>query len=47
MSIAGTYIGKRILDKVSQERFKTIVLVLILLTGIVNLVKLSINTFNQ
>ena len=41
-SIIGTYIGKLILSKISQEKFKTIVLVLILITGIITLVK----TFN-
>lgn len=35
VSILGTYIGKKILERVSQEQFKTTVLVLILLTGII------------
>lgn len=33
-SIVGTYIGKRILQKVSQETFKKMVLILLLITGI-------------
>ena len=33
-SIVGTYIGKRILAKVSQQTFKNMVLVLLLITGI-------------
>ena len=33
-SIIGTYIGKRILAKVSQQTFKNMVLVLLLITGI-------------
>jgi uncharacterized membrane protein YfcA len=33
-SILGTYIGKRILAKVSQQTFKNMVLVLLLITGI-------------
>jgi uncharacterized membrane protein YfcA len=39
VSIAGTYIGKKILINVSDIQFKYIVLVLILLTGIVTLFK--------
>lgn len=35
----GTYIGKRILKKVSEEQFKYIVLSLILIIGIITLVK--------
>ncbi len=33
-SIVGTYVGKRILAKVSQQTFKNMVLVLLLITGI-------------
>jgi uncharacterized membrane protein YfcA len=39
VSIAGTYIGKRILSRVSEEQFKSIVLILIFLTGIATLAK--------
>ncbi|MCB9187404.1 MAG: sulfite exporter TauE/SafE family protein [Flavobacteriales bacterium] len=39
VSILGTYIGKKVLERVSQEQFKTTVLVLILLTGIITLGK--------
>lgn len=38
VSIVGTYIGKRILNKVSQEQFRTFVLVLILIIGVVSVV---------
>lgn len=44
-SVSGTYVGKRILDRVSQEHFKMIVLVLILLTGIITLVKFGLAKF--
>jgi uncharacterized membrane protein YfcA len=39
VSILGTWIGKKILECVSQEQFKTTVLVLILITGIITLGK--------
>ncbi len=39
ISILGTYIGKLILKKISQEQFKNIVLVLILITGIASVIK--------
>lgn len=39
VSIAGTWIGKKILDHISQEQFKSTVLVLILITGIITLGK--------
>lgn len=39
VSIAGTYIGKLILSRISDNQFKTIVLVLVLVTGIVILFK--------
>ncbi|MFN5416886.1 MAG: sulfite exporter TauE/SafE family protein [Flavobacteriia bacterium] len=39
ISFLGTYLGKKILEKISQERFKQIVLLLILITGITTLVK--------
>lgn len=35
VSIIGTYIGKKILEKISEAQFKRIVLVLILITGII------------
>lgn len=34
VSIIGTYIGKKILERMSEEQFKNVVLVLILITGI-------------
>ncbi len=37
VSITGTYIGKKILTKVSEKQFKSFVLILILLTGVVTL----------
>ncbi len=37
VSITGTYIGKKILTKVSEKQFKSFVLLLILLTGVVTL----------
>lgn len=40
VSIIGTYIGKKILNHVSEKQFKKIVLILILLTGIFTLYKL-------
>lgn len=39
VSIAGTYLGKLILARISDKQFKTIVLVLVLITGIVTLFK--------
>lgn len=39
ISIIGTYIGKRILMHVSEEKFKSLVLVLILVTGLITLLK--------
>ena len=39
VSIIGTLIGKKILTRVSETQFKSLVLVLILITGIVSLVK--------
>lgn len=40
VSIIGTYIGKKILNHVSEQQFKNIVLILILLTGLFTLYKL-------
>lgn len=39
VSILGTWIGKKILDRFSQEQFKSTVLVLILITGVATLGK--------
>lgn len=40
VSIAGTYIGKKILQRMSEKQFKSIVLILILITGIVTFAKI-------
>ncbi|MDF1673064.1 MAG: sulfite exporter TauE/SafE family protein [Vicingaceae bacterium] len=40
VSVVGTYIGKKILEKISEERFKGIVLILVLITGIITLSKI-------
>ena len=39
VSIAGTFIGKKILRKVSESQFKTIVLMLVFLTGLATFIK--------
>lgn len=39
VSIVGTYIGKLILKRMSDKQFKSIVLILVLITGVVTLVK--------
>jgi uncharacterized protein len=39
VSIMGTFIGKKILTKISEEQFKSIVLILVLITGIVTFSK--------
>jgi uncharacterized protein len=39
VSVLGTYIGKRILMKMSEKQFKSTVLILVLITGIITLVK--------
>ena len=39
VSISGTFIGKKILTRISEEQFKIIVLILILITGLVTLFK--------
>ena len=39
-SILGTFLGKKILNQISEEKFKSIVLMLIFLTGIVSLTKI-------
>lgn len=43
VSVIGTYVGKKILNRLSDEQFKSIVLVLILITGIVTLSKVLFN----
>ena len=40
LSIVGTYLGKKILNTISEEKFKSIVLILIFITGIVTLAKI-------
>ncbi len=40
VSVVGTYIGKKILTKVNDKQFKSLVLLLILITGISTLVKI-------
>ncbi len=39
VSIIGTFIGKKLLDKISEEQFKKVVLILILVTGIITAIK--------
>jgi hypothetical protein len=39
VSVAGTYFGKKILKHVSEKQFKSIVLILVLITGISTLLK--------
>ena len=43
VSITGTYIGKKILLRMSEKQFKSIVLILILITGIITFVKIVLN----
>ena len=43
VAFIGSYIGKKILKKVSQESFRTIVLAMIFLVGLILLVK-SVNS---
>ena len=40
-SIIGTFLGKKILNKISEEKFKSIVLILIFITGVITLVKIT------
>lgn len=40
VSIIGTYIGKKILTKVSDKQFKSLVLVFVLITGIITLIRI-------
>ena len=43
VSVVGTFTGIKILTRVSEKQFKSIVLILVLLTGIVTLSKIIIN----
>ena len=43
VSFIGTFVGKKILTKVSQEQFKSLVLILILITGLMTLGKILTN----
>jgi uncharacterized membrane protein YfcA len=38
-SVIGTYLGKKILTKISEQQFKSIVLFLVLSIGVVTLIK--------
>jgi uncharacterized membrane protein YfcA len=40
VSIVGTYIGKKILTKVNDKQFKSLVLILVLITGLVTFIKM-------
>lgn len=42
VSIAGTYIGKRILAHVSEKQFKSIVLIAVLITGLSMILRLAV-----
>ena len=42
VSIVGTWIGKKLLDRIPQSRFRTMVLILILLIGLISLVRLYV-----
>ncbi|MEN9639165.1 MAG: hypothetical protein RLZZ262_1033 [Bacteroidota bacterium] len=42
VSLAGTFIGKKILTKISEDQFRSIVLLLILITGIITLFKVAL-----
>jgi len=39
VSMVGTYIGKKILTRVSEEQFKSLVLILVFVTGLVTFIK--------
>jgi uncharacterized membrane protein YfcA len=43
VSIAGTYLGKKILMRMSEKQFKSVVLILVLFTGIITLLKIIWN----
>ena len=40
VSVVGTYIGKKILTKVNDKQFKSLVLILVLITGLVTFIKM-------
>ena len=40
VSVVGTYIGKKILAKVNDKQFKSLVLILVLITGLVTFIKM-------
>lgn len=40
VSVVGTFIGKKILNKVSDKQFKSLVLILVLITGLVTFIKM-------
>ena len=42
-SIVGTYIGKKLLTKISAEHFRVIVLVLVLITGVSSIIKVLLS----
>jgi len=42
-SIIGTYIGKKLLTRISDEKFRLIVLVLIIVTGVASIINVLIN----
>ena len=42
VSVVGTWIGKLILNKMSQEQFRNLVLILILLIGIISVMNIKI-----
>ncbi len=46
VSVVGTYIGKKILEKISEEKFKGIVLILVLITGVMTLSKVIFNSID-
>lgn len=46
VSIIGTYLGKKILSHISETQFKSIVLILILFTGITNLAKVVFDYYD-
>lgn len=46
IGIAGTFIGKKILNYIPQSKFKNISLIFILIIGVITLVKISFQYFN-
>jgi uncharacterized membrane protein YfcA len=43
VSVIGTWIGKKILDRISQEQFRGFVLILILIIGVASIVSKILN----